>query len=668
MSNMQRTNLKWDKYINYLIETIDESKFMRRAEIKPMSTPKAASESHLTSRAVHSRIVADVAKRLAEGLELNGDYIYAAMLMHDSGHPFSAHEGEVIFDTLGRVYNCGFYHHNAKGVEIIRSEEIMKKSIDKIPNINENPDLRKELEKEFDYFLDVIISHDGEATKSERRKKEEKYDSIQEAVKTKLTKANSYDDYKFVAQTPEGKLAKMADVIAYLATDIQDGFRIGTIQDFDDDYLELFGRMFTTGYTADREENINYAKKKIKEIKLEKLEQLKTDMEEIQDNEILKDVKEIIEKAEAEGIKISSITPENEANVKAILQETINKKRENEELLSEEDRQYLYADIETLNEFLDKMLCVHSDVVYEVTSRMKEYFINDILLNSQHSEIAQFSRKGEELFDRIKTLNYKKIVQYTKWDYQRDKQPEAAKELVEIASKSLIKSGAIRNCFYDRIIRNQISDDSIKYMKSKRIPEEEYIKYKEKIGIRTFKNSFVSPDKTYTVDSATNRKYELFRKMYDYVKKQKKYFSVKYENVYQAIPFTVSKNVERALDENPEEEELLKEFQKNADDNMKSKLIEKYGTLDEAKFYKEEFIKEQVEQERMNMEEKMAKQLAIDYISGMTDRAFNDLAIKIGYMKQEDLNLSKREKKASKSVTKLIEKNTLEEEMDGERE
>ena len=37
------------------------------------------------------------------------------------------------------------------------------------------------------------------------------------------------------------------------------------------------------------------------------------------------------------------------------------------------------------------------------------------------------------------------------------------------------------------------------------------------------------------------------------------------------------------------------------------------------------------------MEEKMAVQLSIDYLAGMTDRAFNELAIQTGYMVKEDL-------------------------------
>ena len=74
----QKTNLEWDNYINFLIEAIDESNFMKRAEYKPMQTTKHDLESHITSRATHSRAAADIAKRIAEALNLNYNYMYLA--------------------------------------------------------------------------------------------------------------------------------------------------------------------------------------------------------------------------------------------------------------------------------------------------------------------------------------------------------------------------------------------------------------------------------------------------------------------------------------------------------------------------------------------------------------------------------------------------------------
>ena len=754
MVRMKKTELTWDKYMDYLIETIDESKFMRRAETKPMSTPKAASESHVTSRATHSKIAANIAKRLADGLDLNGEYIYAGMLMHDAGHPFSAHEGEEIFNKFGKRKNCGFFHHNAKGVEVIRAEGIRDKAISKIPNINENPELREQLETEFDYFLDVIISHDGEATRGERNRKETQYPSMHDAVKDKLKRANSFNDYKFVAQTPEGKLAKMADVIAYLATDIQDGFRIGIIEDFDDNYLALLGEVLTTGYST-REGYITCAKNKIKEVKESKLRELKSEMKKPENEAILANANEIIKRAEQQGVNVTSMRDEELQKIDAIMEQKIQEIKDKSEGMSEEEKQFMYADIEKLKEFVGKMLSVNSSVVQEITSRMQEYFINDIVtetrakteekektilelreklaLNPGDKELRKqledeekdtpvnpkFSYKAEKLFDNIKNLNYKKIVQYTKWDYQIEQQPEAAKELVTIAAKALKETGAIRNKFYDRAIRREVESEALQYMRVKTVDESQYEKNKEKYGIRAIKRAKTPENgEKYTAkgkQASENRKHQLCREVYNNVQKEGDNFAVKFNNVFAAIPKTVEMVVDEAisydepftrrvnatrniikaeydgkiekLDDPDKQERLalllvgrgickpnqtadtikqamrsygyLERYEEEENRKNQSKLLEQYGTIEEVKKHRDEIIQERIEQARNNMEEKMAYQLAIDYISGMTDRSFNDLAIRTGYMSYDDLD-TKRGTTRSSSVVDLIAKNNKE--------
>lgn len=754
MVRMKKTELTWDKYMDYLIETIDESKFMRRAETKPMSTPKAASESHVTSRATHSKIAANIAKRLADGLDLNGEYIYAGMLMHDAGHPFSAHEGEEIFNKFGKRKNCGFFHHNAKGVEVIRAEGIRDKAISKIPNINENPELREQLETEFDYFLDVIISHDGEATRGERNRKETQYPSMHDAVKDKLKRANSFNDYKFVAQTPEGKLAKMADVIAYLATDIQDGFRIGIIEDFDDDYLALLGEVLTTGYST-REGYITCAKNKIKEVKESKLRELKSEMKKPENEAILANANEIIKRAEQQGVNVTSMRDEELQKIDAIMEQKIQEIKDKSEGMSEEEKQFMYADIEKLKEFVGKMLSVNSSVVQEITSRMQEFFINDIVtetrakteekektilelreklaLNPGDKELRKqledeekdtpvnpkFSYKAERLFDNIKNLNYKKIVQYTKWDYQIEQQPEAAKELVTIAAKALKETGAIRNKFYDRAIRREVESEALQYMRVKTVDESQYEKNKEKYGIRAIKRAKTPENgEKYTAkgkQASENRKHQLCREVYNNVQKEGDNFAVKFNNVFAAIPKTVEMVVDEAisydesftrrvnatrniikaeydgkiekLDDPDKQERLallligrgickpnqtadtikqamrsygyLERYEEEENRKNQSKLLEQYGTIEEVKKHRDEIIQKRIEQARNNMEERMAYQLAIDYISGMTDRSFNDLAIRTGYMSYDDLD-TKRGTTRSSSVVDLIAKNNKE--------
>ena len=546
----------------------------------------------------------------------------------------------------------------------------------------------------------------------------------------------------------------MADVIAYLATDIQDGFRIGIIDDFDDDYLALLGEILTTGYST-REGYIACAKNKIKEIKESKLRELKSDMKKPENENILANANDIIKTAEKQGIKITSMQEDDVQKLNDILEEKVQSIKDKSADMTEEEKQFMYADVAKLREFVGKMLSINSSVVYEVTSRMQEYFINDIItetrakteekektilelkdkleLNPYDTELRKqledeekdtpvnpkFSYKAEKLFDNIKNLNYKKIVQYTKWDYQMEQQPKAAKELVIHVAKALKETGAIRNKFYDRAIRRELESEALQYMRVKTVDESQYEKNKEKYGIRAIKRAKTPENgEKYTAkgkQASENRKHQLCREVYNNVQKEGDNFAVKFNNVFAAIPKTVEMVVDEAisydepftrrvnatrniikaeydgkiekLDDPDKQERLalllvgrgickpnqtadtikqamrsygyLERYEEEENRKNQSKLLEQYGTIEEVKKHRDEIIQERIEQARNNMEEKMAYQLAIDYISGMTDRSFNDLAIRTGYMSYDDLD-TKRGTTRSSSVVDLIAKNNKE--------
>ena len=54
------------------------------------------------------------------------------------------------------------------------------------------------------------------------------------------------------------------------------------------------------------------------------------------------------------------------------------------------------------------------------------------------------------------------------------------------------------------------------------------------------------------------------------------------------------------------------------------------------------------------MEERMATQMAIDYLAGMTDRSFNDLAIETGFLRRNVEKKGVRGSKASESVQAVL--------------
>ncbi len=663
----QRTGTAWDQYSYYLKMAITNSKFAKRAETKPMSTPKGAAESHITSRATHQRLVSEIAERIAKELGLNKDYVYIAMLMHDAGHPFSAHEGEQIFNIIGRIKNTGYFHHNAKGVEVILSEDVCSKAIDMIPEIENNPELKKSLEEDFYHFLDVVISHDGEATKRDQEKEAEHYESMKDAVFTKLGLSNSANKYKFIAQDPEGRLGKVADVLAYLPTDIQDGFRLGIVDSFNDDYLEAFGTMFFDDGTLTREEKIEKAGAFLDEIKSQSLRIFKSDMNTKINKQILEHTSAIIKEANEKGINTKKLTDEEQVKLDEFVNEKIEQIRTNTSTSSSMEKNQLESYLMELREFIGKMTKVNSGTVERITDAMREYFIQDFIKNSKSTGKMGFSQKAEDLFYKIKELNYQYIVQYTKWDYQYEGQPEAALELIKRVSKGLIKSGAIRDKIYDSSIRSYITDpDALQYMNTPYREEEEYEGYRIRKKIsRPSQVACKDKDKDKHKKSKGKKlkskkckmhRNKMLRDAYTYTRKMGQIFAIKYMNVFNAIPHTVVENVECALDNRIAVVDFLTDFQAKSNRKLRNRMIEKYGSLAKAKENKEDFIAELIEEERQKMEEKMATQLAIDFLSGMTDRGFNDLAIRTGFMTKKQAYNAKRSGRVSDIVAEHLRK------------
>ena len=87
------------------------------------------------------------------------------------------------------------------------------------------------------------------------------------------------------------------------------------------------------------------------------------------------------------------------------------------------------------------------------------------------------------------------------------------------------------------------------------------------------------------------------------------------------------------------DEDMIKEDEQA----LKELMIQNYGSLEN--IHEEErrtLINKLTFMERSKMEEKMAAQMAIDYLSGMTDRGFNELAIQTGLVDKDIVRNSKR--------------------------
>ena len=692
--NLKHTNLAWDPYMKFLLKAINDSKYMKRAERKPMMTPREAGESHLTSRAAHLRAAADIAKRIADELELNSDLAYLGMLLHDAGHPFSAHDGEVIFTELNDIYNGQYFHHNAKGLEVIMKENILENALASIPNLT--PELEKDLREEFDYFLDIVISHDGEASKNDLLKKAKEYPTIHEAVDEKLNLANAQNKYKFIAQTPEGQVAKYSDAIAYIASDIQDAFRMGFLTEFDDEYLEIIGTMFLKNrdnfqkskneYT--REEKIKAARDEIdklqeqklreqfkdidtennrrlineaKKIKKELLEQIQLPKRKERDTEIEKMIRSAREKNPSitdeeikqmkEEYKIDNPTLTDE-DVEQVLKKVLPQFREKrlQELSQRnnnedgEEHNILVVESEEtkIKEFTYKFVTMQSEVVQAVTGEIQEFFINDIRNASKSNKdnnMPCFSEEGLELMMQIKKKNMKEFVINTKWSYQQAEYPEAALKIVKMGIRNLVRAGTIRNKFYDQDIREQIEDpEAKKYMRvhyydKKGKKSETGEKYKREIGLRSI-------DKVAQTKNNVEEEKAFTRNLIEYVEGEGQNFVNKYMQTFNAIETRIRTKVERALTGEGKTNEFYEDIIQKQLDYIREEYKRRYTEITPEN--KEEFISELVKKDRENMEIKMAEEMVSDYLAGMTDLSYRELAINLGFVSSEAIKNAER--------------------------
>ena len=133
---------------------------------------------HYRTRLTHTLEVAQIARTISRGLMLNEDLTEAIALGHDLGHTPFGHAGERV---LNELCENGF-RHNEQSVRVVETLE----------NSGKGLNLTKEVR-------DGILCHSGSQ----------------------------------VAQTPEGRVVRLADKIAYINHDIDDAIRAGVLLEQD---------------------------------------------------------------------------------------------------------------------------------------------------------------------------------------------------------------------------------------------------------------------------------------------------------------------------------------------------------------------------------------------------------------------------------------------------
>lgn len=162
----------------------------------------------LTRRSLHVQFVSRIARTIGRILRLNLELIEAVAIGHDIGHTPFGHKGETFLSELYFAEDGKYFNHNVHSVKVLK--DISKRTGSRGLSLQ---------------TLDGILSHNGEVlnstltptTLSDFAEFEAKYKdcySNQNGIKT------------HVANSLEGCLVRICDMLAYVGKDRQDLFNV----------------------------------------------------------------------------------------------------------------------------------------------------------------------------------------------------------------------------------------------------------------------------------------------------------------------------------------------------------------------------------------------------------------------------------------------------------
>ena len=168
--------------------------FRRLAGKTQVFTRRGAESDHSRSRLTHTLEVAQIARTAAATLGLNATLAEALALVHDIGHPPFGHAGEKALDTALQAHGLGF-DHNLHALRIVTNFEERYAAF---PGLNLTLAVRE-----------GIIKHSRDYS---------------------ATAHPELSEY-FLDRLPplEAQLIDLADEIAYLAADLEDGLAAGIL-------------------------------------------------------------------------------------------------------------------------------------------------------------------------------------------------------------------------------------------------------------------------------------------------------------------------------------------------------------------------------------------------------------------------------------------------------
>jgi dGTPase len=158
---------------------------------------------HFRTRLTHSLEVAQIARTISRQLRLDEDLAEALALAHDLGHPPFGHAGERALDRL--MAEFGGFDHNAQSLRVVMALERKYLAFDGLNLTWET--------------LEGLAKHNGPIV-------EEMHEPVRKVIGS-LEGWQSLEPARWASA--EAQVAALADDIAYVSHDIDDGLRAGLL-------------------------------------------------------------------------------------------------------------------------------------------------------------------------------------------------------------------------------------------------------------------------------------------------------------------------------------------------------------------------------------------------------------------------------------------------------
>ncbi len=552
-------------------------------------------EALIQTRQTHMREVADIAKVVSHALGLNADFSYLMGLLHDIGHTWNGHTGERILSAISQLNDCGYIVHNAMGAYILERESIIEDAIKSAKNFSPNTE-ENELKEFIRYIIDGIVSHNGEGVVGKIIPKDKTSETMSEEIKKCFTEKGF--DKKIMPATMEGAIIRYADIIAYTRSDILDGFRLKDVDgnkilnEFDDDYLAIIGTVLAR--KDNFEELLVFENKFLQEIYglSERIEELMQKGENISE----KDIKEL------------------EYSIKE------------KEMFEEKYEEFKQIKIEYARDYVNSIE-PKSKIKTEIPTMMQEVFIKDLVEASKGNDYITMTPLIRKTFFDLRDLNVRKIVPYTRRNFEIDVLPEAANKLIDEYTEELLNVGIA----YKAIPNN---------IKKEIKPAKDYKKYEEP-----------------RINMKSNVRFMVRTKMVHYYENlPPKKISYIYENVMNAIEDVTKHDLKIALGEEEYKGELTNLYNekiKPIKDKIEERGINKENITDEIRVA---ILEELIKEKQGDIERKIASKMSIEYVGGMTDNTINAVLALEGIMStKEVLEGYQRAKPGTQKTDKGVE-------------